>query len=165
MPGGLAPLMSSAKGDWQTPENVRAVVHALFATRHGVRMLDPCTAPENPMQADRFYTENGLDEHWTCCDTVYCNPPYGRGIGEWVDKCGWEGRRLRGVVALLPARTDTRWFPWDARALCFWKGRLTFVGAPAPAPFPSVLAFWGADQGMEQQFCELTARHGRVVRP
>ena len=48
-------------------------------------------------------------------------------------------------VMLLPARTDTRW--WEslitADALLFWRGRLRFVGAPAPAPFPSVIAYWG----------------------
>jgi hypothetical protein len=47
---------------------------------------------------------------------------------------------------LLTSRTDTLWFQRDAPsadALLFWGGRLTFLGAPDPAPFPSVLLYWG----------------------
>jgi hypothetical protein len=32
-----------------------------------------------------------------------------------------------------------------ADALCFWKGRIKFVGARDPAPFPSLIAYWGND--------------------
>lgn len=159
----LAPLMSSAKQDWQTPEVVRSIVHAV---RDGWSLVDPCTVDANPMGADVYYTpnDNGLDQPWGA-DVVYCNPPYGRQIGYWVDKCAETGRSARVVVALLPARTDTRWFPWDARRICFWKGRLTFKGAPAPAPFPSALVFWGTDQSLELRFATLAARYGRVVVP
>jgi hypothetical protein len=30
-------------------------------------------------------------------------------------------------------------------AICFWKGRFKFLGADDPAPFPSVLVYWGQD--------------------
>lgn len=140
----LAPLMSSARGDWQTPDCVLERVRCVAPIG-----LDPCTAPSNPTRAAGYYTplSNGLTQPWDGVgnDLIYCNPPYGRGIGAWVDKCREAAAAGETVIALLPARTDTRWFPWDADALCFWSGRLTFKGAPAPAPFPSVLAFWGSD--------------------
>lgn len=103
-------------------------------------------------------------------DLIYCNPPYGRGIGAWVDKCREAAAAGETVIALLPARTDTRWFPWDADALCFWKGRLTFKGAPAPAPFPSVVAFWPGrafDRSPNRAgaFILAFADAGPVVRP
>lgn len=30
-----------------------------------------------------------------------------------------------------------------ADAVCFWRGRLSFVGSPGPAPFASALVYWG----------------------
>ena len=39
--------------------------------------------------------------------TVFCNPPYGRQIGRWVEKASKEKCK---TVMLLPARTDTKWF-------------------------------------------------------
>ncbi|HBZ39914.1 MAG TPA: adenine methyltransferase, partial [Balneola sp.] len=40
--------------------------------------------------------------------TVFVNPPYGRGIGEWLKK-GYEEAQDPDttVVMLIPARTDT----------------------------------------------------------
>ena len=72
-------------------------------------------------------------------------------MGEWVKKCHDEVRFgcTQLVVALLPARTDVRWwhtwigdhcqYPSEVR---FLKGRLRFVGAAASAPFPSVVVVW-----------------------
>ena len=55
------------------------------------------------------------------------------------------------IVALIPARTDTKWFhdivvP-TAHEIVFIKGRFNFVqpDAAAPganAPFPSMLVYW-----------------------
>jgi site-specific DNA-methyltransferase (adenine-specific) len=59
-----------------------------------------------------------------------------------------EEHQLHGaeVVVLLPARTDTRYWHEQvaqADAICFWRGRMTFVGAPAAAPFPTALVYFG----------------------
>jgi len=140
----LAPLMSSKSGLWQTPECVLERVR-----RVGPIHYDPCTTADNPVGADTYNTEetDGLTFPWRqSLGNIYCNPPYGRGMGAWVDNCIAARTTDRYVIALLPARTDTRWFPWDADALCFWKGRLTFRGAKAGAPFPSVVAYWGAER-------------------
>ena len=37
---------------------------------------------------------------------VYCNPPYGRGVADWLRKA----REAKLAVFLLPARTDTKWW-------------------------------------------------------
>jgi hypothetical protein len=60
------------------------------------------------------------------------NPPYGRQLTSWVAKAREEhlcGRAELGVVALVPARTDTRWWHDSiAGAADIWMlpGRLAF---------------------------------------
>ena len=52
----------------------------------------------------------------------------------------------RTVVALIPARTDTRYWHEHVAGTAtvfFLRGRLTFGSADAAAPFPSALALWG----------------------
>ena len=56
----------------------------------------------------------------------WCNPPYGREIGKWVEKAATSNTK---VVMLLPARTDTKWFhEWILHKadIYFIKGRLKF---------------------------------------
>lgn len=79
-------------------------------------------------------------------EAVFCNPPYGKAIAEWVRKCSAEASRKDTlVVMLLPARTDTRWFQQfilNRAEVRFLKGRLRFEtnGIPGgPAPFPSMI--------------------------
>lgn len=146
---------SSERDDWRSPDNLLELVRAAFG---GPIDLDPCAArdpahwfarvnvprPGTRIEGTRSKID-GLEalatfKPWTC----YINPPYGRGIGRWVE--AWARSPAKHAIALLPARTDTRWFAagWAAsNAACFLRGRLTFVGAPAPAPFPSVLLYRG----------------------
>lgn len=74
---------------------------------------------------------------------VFCNPPYGREIGKWIRKCSEEAQKPGTiVVALLPARTDTRWFHEyikDKTEVEFIKGRLKFGASKNSAPFPSMI--------------------------
>ena len=103
---------------------------------------------------------DGLANPWY--GKVYMNPPYGRSIGAWVEKAVDEVSRghAKLVVALLPVRTDTRWwqkfvcnqvFPYGNSnshghplldEVRFLPGRLRFVGTKASAPFPSAIAIW-----------------------
>jgi hypothetical protein len=78
------------------------------------------------------------------------NPPYGREIDRWVEKRCHEHEHGEVIeaVALLPARPDTQWFKRLRNyACCFVEGRLTFIGNDDPAPFPSVLFYFGEDLG------------------
>lgn len=72
---------------------------------------------------------------------MYCNPPYGRGIGDWLAKA----REAELSVYLLPSRTDTKWWhehAMKADEIRFLKGRLKFGESKNSAPFPSVLLIY-----------------------
>ena len=107
--------------------------------------LDVCALPENS-KCDRFFTPDtdGLTQPW---GGVWCNPPYGKDIINWVRKASEEYRKpyCRFVVMLLPARTDTKWFQQYVLPyawLWFVDGRLRFGGSQTSAPFPSVVAVY-----------------------
>lgn len=98
--------------------------------------MDPC-----PLDGDG----NGLSLlfcKWRG-ERVFCNPPYGPQIGEWLKR----GQEAELAVYLIPARTDTRWFHElvlpKANEIRFVKGRLKFGGAKTGAPFPSMIVVYG----------------------
>jgi len=132
-------LFTSARGDWATPQEVFDGLDAEFHFD-----LDPCAVPETA-KCKQYYTGiEGLLRPWD--GRVFCNPPYGRYIGNWVQKCaGAVHQEAQIVVALLPSRTDTAWFH-DYVLSCdeirFMRGRLHFDGYDNGAPFPSLIAIW-----------------------
>lgn len=158
-------LMTSARDDWQTPECVLERVRQVADIG-----LDPCPgANGNHVGAANVAKGNGLALPWRpmvqADELVYVNPPYGIAILEWMRKCAFEARYGVEIVALVPARTDTRWFSiiWrTSQAVCFWRGRLTFVGAKDSAPFPSAVAYWGS---CIHDFMEAFGPAGKVVLP
>lgn len=91
--------------------------------------LDPCTEPDNPTGARKFYAppDDGCDLPWNTT-SVFCNPPYGEARNRWVQRCIAEGT-ARQVVLLIPAHTETRTFQL-ALANCtdvlFVRARLRF---------------------------------------
>lgn len=145
-------LFSSKSDDWATPQ---ALFDKLDAVFHFT--LDVCASDTNA-KCRRYFTkeQNGLMRNWGG-NTVWCNPPYGREIGEWVRRCC---QHSQCSVMLLPVRTDTRWFhAWiygnrDARVF-FIRGRLKFGSSKNSAPFPSmVVVFRGhkAPDFVEDEF-------------
>ncbi len=137
--------MTSNRDDWETP----ADLYSKLDTVHHYT-LDPCCTHENA-KCKKHYTreDDGLSKSWAG-ETVFCNPPYGRQIGDWVAKCAEESKHAK-ITLLIPARTDTRYFH---RYICnqpnvrieFLRGRLKFErGGVAlnSAPFPSMLVYWG----------------------
>lgn len=137
MKASLKPLMTSDNPGWETPDVVLDLVRQL-----GPIVLDPATTVDNPTGAQLFYTsaEDGLAQTWDRGGLVYLNPPYGRGIGDWAAKCAAHGSMGSvEIVALLPARTDARWwqkYVTSADAFCFWAGRLRFKGGQVRGPVP-----------------------------
>lgn len=120
-------LFSSASDRWATPAAVYEALDNEFAFN-----FDPC-----PLDG----SENGLATlfvHWRG-KRVFCNPPYGPGIKDWLER----GLEAEVAVFLLPARTDTRWFHnWvipRASEIRFLRGRLKFGDAKTGAPFPSMI--------------------------
>ena len=75
-------MFSRATPEWETPQ---AFFDALDAEFHFT--LDPCSTDENAKCA-KHYTkaQDGLAQDWTG-ETVYCNPPYGREMPKWIQKC------------------------------------------------------------------------------
>jgi hypothetical protein len=115
-------LFKSANQHWQTPDDLYSALNAEFQFN-----LDPC-----PNGAT-----DGLTRSWKG-KRVYCNPPYGRSVGEWLAKAV----EATLAVYLLPSRTDTKWWhehAMKATEIRFLRGRLKFKGATTGAPFPSVV--------------------------
>lgn len=133
-------MFSSASNEWATPAYVFDPLNAEFGFT-----LDVCATKENAKVSNFFSPEdNGLTQDWH--GVCWMNPPYGREIGKWVAKAHREAGKGLKVVALLPARTDTKW--WHqyimgvAREVRFVEGRIYFGGAKNAAPFPSAIVYW-----------------------
>lgn len=125
-----AAAMTSDKDDWETPQ---ALFDELNEKYHFT--LDPCSTHENAKCAKHYTAEeDGLSQSWEG-ETVFCNPPYGRNIGKWVEKCAIESKHAK-VVMLIPARTDTAYFHdhiYHKAKVRFIRGRLKFeVGGGFP---------------------------------
>jgi phage N-6-adenine-methyltransferase len=132
---------SSKTDQWATPQPFFDALNAEFGFT-----LDVCALPENAKCAEYFTPEqDGLKQ--VRRGVCWCNPPYGRGIGEWVQAAAISAQYQDAtVVCLLPARTDTRWWhEWvipHASEIRFIRGRLKFGGAKNSAPFPSAVVIF-----------------------
>ena len=136
-------VVFSSKNDiWSTPQTFFDQLNNEFQFT-----LDACALPENAKCKLYFTPEiDGLVQDWDG-HTVFVNPPYGKKIAEWVEKCYWESRKENTkVILLIPARTDTVYFHRfiykKAKEIRFIKGRLKFGNASNSAPFPSMLVIF-----------------------
>ena len=125
---------SSAHVEWGTPPDLKESLDKEFGFT-----LDPCTPGE-------IWDGRGIS--WGG-HRVFCNPPYGKGIGSWLAK----GPEATLAVFLLPSRTDTKWFhdyALKAAEIRFFRGRLKFkanhiepdLDHTNAAPFPSMLVIY-----------------------
>jgi site-specific DNA-methyltransferase (adenine-specific) len=150
-----AVMFGKATDEWSTPQ---AFFDALDAEFHFT--LDAAARRENakcdvyfgPDMLPPFHdalTEDWWLGHQPDREAVWLNPPYSR-CGVFLAKAADEARNGLTVVALVPARTDTRWwfaYVWDAKKhlprpgveVRFIKGRLKFGDGKNSAPFPSVV--------------------------
>mgnify|MGYP001239103321 FL=1 len=96
---------SSKTDNWATPQSFFDRLNAEFDFT-----LDPCADKDNA-KCSRYYTadDDGLAQDWAG-ERVFMNPPYGRVIGDWIRKAYEESLKGTLVVALIPARTDTRYW-------------------------------------------------------
>ena len=141
-------MFSSATDLWETPQSFFDDLDQIYHFT-----LDACALPENA-KCKEYYTpeQDGLLQNWK--GTVWCNPPYGREIGKWVEKAYITAESGEAVVVmLLPARTDTKWFHdycYNNRyaTIRFVRGRLKFGGCKNGAPFPSMVVVFEGINGM-----------------
>lgn len=142
---------SSEKQDWETPQDFFDELDREFDFT-----LDVCATKENA-KTEAYIYNSSLQQSWYNWnweafkepDTCWMNPPYGRAIGKWIKKASEEASLGAIVVALLPARTDTKWFHdyiYKKHEIRFLKGRLKFVGAKSSAPFPSMIVVFRKDK-------------------
>jgi phage N-6-adenine-methyltransferase len=139
---------------WGTPE---ALYLALDKEFHFT--IDVAADADNA-KCDRFLDreQDALSIDWAG-EVVFCNPPYGRELGRWVEK-GMLAAQDGGatVVMLLPARTGNRWFHQYCLPhgeVRFIRGRLNFqrgktVAKGFRSPFDSMVVIfrpWSAGQG------------------
>ena len=133
-------LFTSTTPEWETPQDLFDELNAEFGFT-----VDVCANKENA-KCSKFFTieDDGLAQNWSNWGGYkWMNPPYGREIGRWVKKASDSGK----VVALLPARTDTKYFhnyiynKFNVE-IRFIKGRLKFSGSKNSAPFPSMIVIF-----------------------
>lgn len=114
--------------EWFTPKSVFDALGVNFDLDVCSPGLDLAHVP-----AKRAFTQedDGLSQEWE--GFVWCNPPYGRGIEKWLDKCA----EHRNCIALVPSRTDTKWFQKYAATadlILFPAGRIRFHRGDKNAP-------------------------------
>ncbi len=111
-------LFTSKTGLWETPQEFFDKLNREFDFT-----LDACATPENA-KCINFYSpeQDGLSMPWN--GRVWCNPPYGRQVGQWVKK------------AYIYRRAEIR----------FVRGRLKFGGSRNSAPFHSMVCVFRGEQ-------------------
>ena len=115
-----AAAMTSDSMEWTTPRDLFDELDAEFRFD-----LDAASTHENAL-CERHWTmaEDGLEMPWE--GHVWCNPPYGRGIGKWVRKAAESNRGGSPSCSSPRGRTrpggTTGWFPTPPRSGSFGGG-------------------------------------------
>lgn len=79
-------MFSSKTEEWETPQHFYDALNAEFHFT-----LDVCSTDDNA-KCEKHYTkaQDGLLQDWTG-ETVWCNPPYGREMPKWIERCKRHG--------------------------------------------------------------------------
>ncbi len=129
---------SSVHMDWRTPLAVYLELNKEFGFT-----LDAAANDANALHTN-YFTErdDSLMQSWAG-ERIFVNPPYGRALPRWMEKIWLETAQAEVIVALVPSRTDTRWwhnYAMLADEIRFLQGRLRFEGHGGnSAPFPSCI--------------------------
>lgn len=156
-PSKLAPLFSKASDEWATPLDVFCALDAEFGFDLDVAATRDNCLKENYIGPDRGRGDrtDAMECRWTWLASsmrpavCWMNPPYSR-VREFVQHAAREVSDGATVVALVPSRTDTKWWHahvWDNEKhrprpgieIRYIKGRLKFGNSKNSAPFPSVV--------------------------
>ncbi len=133
-------MFSSKKDTWETPQDFFDKVNLEFNFD-----IDVCAFPSSAKCENYITPEmDALTMDWGK-QICWMNPPYGRQIKHWIAKAHCEAAKGATVVALIPARTDTKYFHdyiYEQHEIRFIKGRLKFGDAINSAPFPSMLVIF-----------------------
>lgn len=140
---------------WQTPPPARAIVLRIL----GSQFMDPVPDKDRgqqwaPFNGPHLLPETiGLTLTWPRTSTAdylpaFLNPPYSE-LDRWCGRAVVHAQHAP-VLALLPSRTDTKWFDVHAgSALRIWfpRKRIRFLrpdgGVGTSPPFGSAWILWG----------------------
>jgi hypothetical protein len=128
--------------------------------------LDPCTSELRPFDIAKencTIEKDGLKQVWG--GRVWCNPPYGKETGKWLEKLFDHGNG----IALIFARVETKMFfdyVWNrADAVIFLKGRLKFINTKGltsnSAGAPSCLIAYGKEN---VEALENSGLKGKIIK-
>jgi phage N-6-adenine-methyltransferase len=116
---------------WQTPQGLFDYLDGIYHFQ-----IDAAADATSAKKAfwygpDSAYCEDALAVHkWYT--PAWCNPPYGKGIEKWLEKfVEQSSQHSVTTVALLPARTESRWWAKGIvpyASVIFLTGRVPFVG-------------------------------------
>lgn len=104
--------MTSPSTNWRTPPKLFKLMEALLPQGYDF-MVDAAAdgsnhlcelwyGPDSPIATDAFGVDKWLSPAW-------CNPPY-TNLDEWTLKFTEQAAMGNTVIALLPARTGTKWW-------------------------------------------------------
>ncbi len=138
-------IFSSRTNEWATPKTLFRSLNKEFHFD-----LDVAASSKNATCKNYFTKKtNGLKQDWyrnSKTKTVFCNPPYGKGVENWLKKAIEESKKGCTVVCLIPIRTDTKYFHqliYDkAGEVRLIKGRLKYDDKKQSAPFPSAIIIY-----------------------
>lgn len=154
-------LLSSKNMNWCTPQDFFDRLNDEF-----LFTLDVAATAKSAKCKQYFTPEtDGLKQSWNRGGAVFCNPPYGRALGAWVEKAYNESKTGTTIVLLIPARTDTSYFHdfiYGKAEIRFIRGRLKFTdedgkeqtdanGRSMPAPFPSMVVIYNGRKQTNEQ--------------
>jgi len=130
---------------WNTPPKFTIPIREFFG---GIIDLDPCSNEESIVGANTELYEGGLEHDWNQHESIFVNPPYGRGIKDWLRKCHETDSE---IIALIPVATNTtHWkeFIYKSDVICFlYDTRLKFmIGENTNnkgASMSCCLVYWG----------------------
>ena len=152
---GLLSETGTRPGDdsWETPRSLFEELNREFQFD-----LDAAASDQNTLVSSRYITKqmNSLDQDWSRWGSrVWLNPPYGRGMEQWIRKAYEESLKGITVVVLIFARTDTRWWQrWAMKAaqVRLIEGRVHFNqgGKTGPATAPSAVLIFSEELRVPQ---------------
>lgn len=134
------------KVDYETPPEIFQPLNAEFGFT-----LDVAANPLNA-KCQTFFTEldDALSREWS--GICWMNPPFGRGMKQWVKKAFDEWRKGVTVVCLVPARTNTIW--WHDYCMKgevrFIRGEVKFVGYANGLWMPMAIVIFRSSLGLQE---------------
>lgn len=141
---GMSQPRSVDRGEWYTParyiESVRAVLGEIDFDPYSDEIANLVVGAyrirtkDTPPSCREYLPKNGRYS----CRTVFCNPPYGRGliekaVGEFITE--FARLRFEGIM-LVNNATETKWFQMllhHASALCLTDHRIAFYNVDGKA--------------------------------